>query len=611
MAKSILRIGEGRLALRLGRTKILLVFATAVLALSVILGVGSLYPVDTGTNQTKVIINDSFQLNPGEIRRQGIGNFHGEDNTTHTPPENITLIVESTDTFSRDFSVVTYTNASFFQQSTSQNITCSFLAGADYYEAVFANATRAGTIHFQVSVEQPQISYPLADLTMPAKTLFLLSIGAMVVILAKLQVTKETSNSEGNVSLPALSKNGRRNLQKLILVSLTFWLIFLVINVNPLGTFENWYTDHARHPYVSSLFLKDSFSVFNQPLDILASQDNSVYKYVTWPEMPHLYPLGSILLFMPFGALLQSGFNALLVYKLEIALFLVFAHICMYFFLSRYWAQTSFPQLTLQKAKQNIQMLCQHSWKLKSPLVKEYLQLLLKLIGVYIIYTTLILFAADGMFDSVALLFSLFALTMFMVKRYDFFLLFAAVSVFFKYQTGIFLLPIILVGLVKLLQQIRFSELLRNWKVIVAVVFIAVTAFTAYLSAPYLMQTRPELVMNGINAFLPHAQITWQLQVFAVLLTLLGTVIYSAYMLNKNSLLSISALFLLLPSFVLPYFQNWYLPFVFIYLLIPQRRAEIAATSIWLIFLLIMLSFGGAAFNPVLILNNFRTTFGM
>jgi hypothetical protein len=75
-------------------------------------------------------------------------------------------------------------------------------------------------------------------------------------------------------------------------------------------------------------------------------------------------------------------------------------------------------------------------------------------------------------------------------------------------------------------------------------------------------------------------------------------------MLNKNVLLSFSAPVLLLPSFALPYFQNWYLPFIFVYGLIPQNRKECEATIIWLIFMVAVLSFGGVSFNPLQILGN-------
>jgi hypothetical protein len=110
--------------------------------------------------------------------------------------------------------------------------------------------------------------------------------------------------------------------------------------------------------------------------------------------------------------------------------------------------------------------------------------------------------------------------------------------------------------------------------------------------------------MNGINAFLPHAQVSWNTQAFSVILTLILTIIYSSYMLNKNTVLSFSAPLLLLPSFALPYFQNWYLPFIFVYALIPQNRKESEATIIWLIFMVAVLSFGGVSFNPLQILGN-------
>jgi hypothetical protein len=264
-----------------------------------------------------------------------------------------------------------------------------------------------------------------------------------------------------------------------------------------------------------------------------------------------------------------------LVYKLEIALFLVFAHACLYFFLTRYW--------------------------------KKDMHMLLKLVGVYIIYVSLVIYAANGMFDSVAFLLSLFALTMFMTERYDFFFLLVAVSAFFKYQAGIFFLPLIIVGLLRLFDKTRFSGLLRNKAFVGGAVFVVISGFTAYLSAPFLIGARPQLIMNGINAFSPNAQIPWSLQSFAVLLTLAATLVYALYMLNRNSLLSLSALFLLLPSFMLPYFQNWYLPFIFVYVLIPQQKKELEATMVWLIFMIAVLSFGGIAFNPLQIFDNFRT----
>jgi hypothetical protein len=479
--------------------------------------------------------------------------------------------VQSPTAFQKNFSIATY-NGLLYSNSTQSDINYTFTAGDDYYDAVFfSNSPNGGVVHFQASVQEPKALFPYSWLNEASKIMFLFSFVLAILVMLKIVLSNFSKFKPNTFSTPSISMKNRRRLLTLLLVSLMFWLFLLVVNSNPLGTFENWYTDLARHSYVSSLFLKDGFSVFNQPLGKLANLDNSYYKFVTWPEMPHLYPLGSIFLFLPFGVLLQKGFDPSLIYKIEIAIFLVFATVCLYFFLKNF--------------------------------LKKDMALLLKLIGIYIIYVSLIIYAADGMFDSVAFLFSMFALTMFMTERYDYFFLLIAVSLFFKYQAGIFLLPLIFVGLIKLFQTNKLSSLLRNKAVIAGAIFGFASIFTAYLSAPYFLATGPQLIMNGINAFSSNTQVTWGLQSFSVLLTLAVTLAYAVYMLNKNSLLSFSALFLLLPSFMLPYFQNWYLPFIFIYALIPQQKKELDVTMVWLIFMIFMLSFGAISFNPMQILN--------
>ena len=553
---------------KLGWAKILLLVAIVFLVLSIVLSVVSLFPIVTANNKTSTIINDSFKLSQNEVYRQGLGTFHGG--------ENITVKVDCPNAFMKTFSIVTY-NGTRYNNTSNVNIAYSFTAGADYYEAVFSsNSPNASWVHFEVAVEKPQVLFPFSSLTASARIMFLVSLGSAIIIMLKLAFPKLTEKIEKKPSSPTISRTFRNRLLVLVILSLILWLFLLAVNSNPLATFENWYTDHVRHAYVSSLFIKDGLSVFNQPLGTLASQDNSHFMFVTWPEMPHLYPIGSILVFLPFGALLQNGFNSVLVYKLEIALFLVFAHVCLFFFLKVF--------------------------------LKKDMHLTWKLVGVYIAYLALVIYAADGMFDSVAFLFALFAVTMFLSERYDFFFLLVGVSVLLKYQAGIFLLPLIIVGLLKLVERNNPGSLLRNKAVIAGAVFVLISGFTAYLSAPFLMQTRPELIMNGINAFAPHSQIPWILQSFSVLLTLAATLVYAFYMLNKNKLLSLLALFLLLPSFTLPYFQNWYLPFIFVYVLIPQRKKEIEATMLWLIFMIAVLSFGGVSFNPLQIFDNFRST---
>lgn len=140
-------------------------------------------------------------------------------------------------------------------------------------------------------------------------------------------------NAQAEKSMKKMLGSREKKVLLLLLgLSLLLWLTFLAFNSGPLATFDNWYTDHARHTYTANLFLKDGSAVFSQPLDRLASADRSAFMFVTWPEMPHLYPVGSVLMFLPFSLLVEAGVSAVLAFKLEIALFLVFAHVCLYFF---------------------------------------------------------------------------------------------------------------------------------------------------------------------------------------------------------------------------------------------------------------------------------------
>jgi hypothetical protein len=264
----------------------------------------------------------------------------------------------------------------------------------------------------------------------------------------------------------------------------------------------------------------------------------------------------------------------------------------MYYFLKRYWTH----EISLSFLKR--------PWN-------QNLSLALKALSVYLLYIVLVVYSANGMFDTVAFLFTLAAVGMFLEKRFDLFLLFGAVSLTFKYQAGIFLLPLVLVSLVQLLQQTKLSVLFRNKAVLAAVGLAAVNLFTAYLSFPFLAGTKPEFIMNGVNAFSPHAQVPWMLQAFAVLLTLFVTLVCAVYLLNRCRLVSLFMVFSLLPCFTMPYFQPWYLPFFFVYLLFPKEKRALEVTVIWVVFMAIVLAFGGLAYNPVTLLDNIRRVLGI
>jgi hypothetical protein len=214
--------------------------------------------------------------------------------------------------------------------------------------------------------------------------------------------------------------------------------------------------------------------------------------------------------------------------------------------------------------------------------------------------------SANGMFDAVALLFSIKSVILYLRGRYDYFILFVAASATLKYQAGIFLFPLAFSALMKLYRQSGFSSLIRNKAVLLGAFLVAIDGFTAYLSAPFLIEVRPELVMNGINLFSPHSQIPWVLQSFLILLTLASTLLCAIYLLHKNSLFSLFMISVLLPCFTLPYFQPWYLPLFFVYPMIPEQKKTLDVVMAWLVFMIIVLSFSALSYNPLQILNNIR-----
>ncbi|MCW4000416.1 MAG: hypothetical protein NWE93_09265 [Candidatus Bathyarchaeota archaeon] len=551
-----------------GKFRVVFFAALALLVLGVMFGVVSIYPAATIHTRSNVMVNQTFRLSPHEIHHQGLGAFEGN--------EKLTLTATSSDIFVKEFSLSTY-NGSRYNLTTSENITYSFQAAADYYEAVFST-NQSGTIHFEAQVERPLVLFPFEALNLAGKILFVAGLALATLAILGGGLSKLISNQAIKTSLPSLEGVDRRRLLALVGVSLAFWflatwVLLPALAPNSLGTLENWYTDHARHSYVSSLFLKDGFAVFGQPLETLASHDNSFYMFVTWPEMSHLYPLGSIFIFLPFGVMLQNGVLPLLVFQLEISFFLLVAHVCLFFFMVYF--------------------------------LKQPIHVSLKLVGFLIVYLSLVIYAANGMFDSVAFFFSLFAVFMFMTGRYDRFFLFIAVSIFIKYQMALFLFPLMIVGILMLLKNNSLPRLLRNWAVVLGTIFLLISGATAYVSAPYLMGTRPEMVMNGVNAFAPRPQITWNIHAFAVLFTLAATVVYALYMLNKNRLLTLSALFLLVPSFFLPYFQNWYIPFIYANVFLAQDKKQATATVLWLTVLVGVLYTGGLGFNFMQLIGNF------
>ena len=367
---------------RLPTGKRLLILTLLVLVVSVALSLISFLPSAGFGNQTSTIIDSTFRLTPQETYRQGLGSFHGD--------ENITVLITENGTFPVNFALLTYAGTRYSSSVSYVNYT--FAAAADYYEADFqTNATTTADVHFQVIVQKPASEYSFTWLGAPAKALFLASWVAAIALIIWPMRKKPLTDPEAAESQQNTVALEKKNLQFLkigIILSFAFWLVLLVLNTYSLATFENWYTDAARHPYTSWLFTKVGFSVFSTPLGKLSSLDASVYKFVSWAEMPHLYPIGSIFLFMPFGALLEAGASQVIVFKLEIVMLLVVSHVCLYIFLKRFW-------------KRELNRTPRQVWG--KPLWRQEFNFVWKALATYLLYIVLVVYAADGQFDAVRL----------------------------------------------------------------------------------------------------------------------------------------------------------------------------------------------------------------
>ena len=75
----------------------------------------------------------------------------------------------------------------------------------------------------------------------------------------------------------------------------------------PHYTIESTYTDHVGKEYNAWAFTQVGFRVFAEPVDSWSDEVRAAHPHPLWETSPHPYPMGSILLFLPFGVLANLG----------------------------------------------------------------------------------------------------------------------------------------------------------------------------------------------------------------------------------------------------------------------------------------------------------------
>jgi len=542
------------------RSKILLALTMLTFTSGVVLATISYIPTFGGGTEKHLLIDDTFNLDTNEIRRHGLGVLRAGDE--------VCITVWELNNFTVRYSVVTY-GGTMYERGSAGYDKLTFTADYDYYEVVFCNnESTPRNINLLASLERRAERYPNLWLAVPAKLLFFIGWTLTVLVLMWRVVKTPLEGSIDGHNDSASRNIDNKKLVGLLLASCIFWLSLLTMpGYSPFGL-ENWYTDHARHSYSAYLFTKYGFSVFDTALGKLASIDNSFYKFVTWTDMPHLYPIGSIFIFLPFGLLLQSGVPYSLVFKMEMALFLIFAHICIYYFTKHFFGKP--------------------------------LRRFVNYFAVYFFCFLLILCSANGMFDAIPLFFSLISVIEFVENRYSKSVIYATVAAFFKYQVAIVLMPLTLIALMRLYKNVGLCGMAKKFGLPFTLILVSIEAYTAYLSIPFMMRARPELIMNRIYLFGPHAQLTWQTQFFAIFSTLALTIITVLYLLRRGGAISSLLLFFaFFPFFTMVYFQPWYFPYLYISVLIPKRASLVNVLVLWLVATSLIISSGFSLYNPL------------
>jgi len=529
-------------------SQILTLFFGILFILGIAISVFSSIPVRRGhTCIQRIIINEQIKMSPKEQRRYCLGFF--EKNC------NISIRVYEKTGKPVIYEVIIY-NGLIISNISSIAPESSFRTNNNYYELVLINnSTNYLEIYLNATAEEPYLEYPYWHISWIGKNLLL--IGGLGFVIQTLWLKHDES------LLTEVAFSRKPHMAKFLLAatisSFLFWsLIITLPSFSSLGL-ENWYTDHIRHSYTAFLFLKYHFSVFSVPLGSLANNDDSFFKFITWAKMPHLYPLGSIALFLPFGIPLQFGVPSELIFKLEIATFVFFGHVCIYLF----------GKMLLENG---------------------YMHKITKIAVFSFFYYIVVLYSLNGMFDSIPVLFSILALSNLIKKRYEASFLFLSIGFLFKYQVAIFLLPLFLINFLNIFTKKDLLSILRNAKITAAFLFIAVSSVSLIESLPYILNVRENLIMNPLYLFRLPVNVSWVYHLFALSVVLIFSFLCVFFSFKRNRTFSAFISYLLLPFVSLPYFQPWYFMYVPLPALLIKDKRFSALFVVWLVTIALLIA---------------------
>jgi len=341
-------------------------------------------------------------------------------------------------------------------------------------------------------------------------------------------------------------------LEMMLIISLVTWISVLYFNPYYFADLENRYTDHMRHEYVSWLFLHVGFKVFSTPLKELSSQAPSLHPHLVWQMHPHIYPLGSILYFMPFGILSNLGIiSDVIVHKLMVLSFLAGAHLALYYFI-----------MELKKRGFGVFLVASVS---------------------SLFYRHMVFWALNGFYDVMAILLIILSIK-YWRKGSSLKSLVVLTASFFLHYRSIFYLPLWIVLFAKILfqhkndlwnQLTRFSKLSLSfmWFLIVALLDLY-TAYLSFLNRTWEIPAEWKTSIINVYSGKPDAQ---------MLLLALSAIVFLILVKRKSYITGSTMLLCLAYMLFTPNWMHWHHLFFFPTMLIPSNKISVEAAAFWLV----------------------------
>lgn len=351
-----------------------------------------------------------------------------------------------------------------------------------------------------------------------------------------------------------------------LLVSFLFWIVIVSINPFPTASLEGTYTDHLNYETAAWFFLQKGFDVFRTPLGELVQNCHALHPHATWGELPYDKTLGNLLFFMPFGAINNLGIlPEAVANKLLVCLLILIAHIAIYYFVDE--------------------------------LRNRHATLAIKATLSTIFYLSLLHWSANGLSDTISILFIILTIRFLREKRNILGLLCYVMSVFMHYR-ALYLFPLGIYALVNLYKERKLSltSLLRAntaTKIIYSftIIIVALTIYTAWLSFiefPYARVINEVFISSGRVAHNPLNPEFFSAALAIPVLAMTGLAVF--YLVRERELLTAPTIAVAFLSFsLLPFFQTWYPLFLFPIPLIPNEERSRWVTLSWLLLTALIL----------------------